>query len=358
MLITCTDGCIYSEYFCRERIQASILSFTSYSPISAKDKPGMKAFSKEHLNTVLVIIAILASVIIMALAAAILHTVRSQNTNNNANGILPTTTAAPIPEKNLVDTVNVTQLMLHAQELQGIADKNGKTRLVGTPGFDATLAYIESQLRSKTNFIVFRQDFPAPERMNNSPALVSSIQGVDKTYIYRKDFFKVTLSPAANFSTSIRLTEVPNGGCDDSDWLGATPHLATDSVAIVAHDKKCSMTKMSTVAQKYSIAGLLIFDRIADATDPDDAFVARNTTFPALFLSHALGMQLTDATRNPLLPKPSVRIAIPIYDTVIVSIPSTNLCADTPTGNRTETIIIGSHSDSVADGPGLNDNGT
>ena len=248
--------------------------------------------------------------------------------------------------------------MLHLRVLQDIADRNGNTRVVGTPGFDNTVTYIEGQLKSKTNFNVFREEFPTPVQVKNSPILISTIQGADKKYIYQTDFFKIARSRATNFSTSIRLTEVPNGGCEDNDWLSATPHPATDSVVIVAYDKKCSMIATSTVAQKYNISGLLIFDSVANTTDPDTAEVAWSTIFPALFLSHALGEQMIKATRSPLLPKPSVRISIPLSDVSTVLIPSTNLCADTPTGNRTETIIVGGHSDSVADGPGLNDNGT
>jgi len=38
--------------------------------------------------------------------------------------------------------------------------------------------------------------------------------------------------------------------------------------------------------------------------------------------------------------------------------PVENICADTPTGDVTQTIVIGSHSDSVPAGPGINDNGS
>jgi acetylornithine deacetylase/succinyl-diaminopimelate desuccinylase-like protein len=34
-----------------------------------------------------------------------------------------------------------------------------------------------------------------------------------------------------------------------------------------------------------------------------------------------------------------------------------NICADTPTGDKTKTIVVGAHSDSVPAGSGINDNG-
>jgi Zn-dependent M28 family amino/carboxypeptidase len=38
--------------------------------------------------------------------------------------------------------------------------------------------------------------------------------------------------------------------------------------------------------------------------------------------------------------------------------PVDNICADTTVGNINQTIVVGSHSDSVPAGPGINDNGT
>jgi Zn-dependent M28 family amino/carboxypeptidase len=40
-----------------------------------------------------------------------------------------------------------------------------------------------------------------------------------------------------------------------------------------------------------------------------------------------------------------------------VAVPVGKICADTLTGNATQTIVIGSPSDSVPAGPGINDNG-
>ena len=46
-----------------------------------------------------------------------------------------------------------------------------------------------------------------------------------------------------------------------------------------------------------------------------------------------------------------------LYRLMNLPFPVGNICADTPTGDITQTIVIGSHSDSVPAGPGINDNG-
>ncbi|CAF4603645.1 unnamed protein product, partial [Didymodactylos carnosus] len=70
-------------------------------------------------------------------------------------------------------------------------------------------------------------------------------------------------------------------------------------------------------------------------------------------LSYQLGMTLVQAAQNTST-NASVRITI-----VAQYVPNTvvgNICAHTITGDATQTIVVGSHSDSVPEGPGINDN--
>jgi Zn-dependent M28 family amino/carboxypeptidase len=72
-----------------------------------------------------------------------------------------------------------------------------------------------------------------------------------------------------------------------------------------------------------------------------------------LFLSYQAGTDLANAAQN-LTAIAQVRINI---STTKVPAPVGNICAHTVTGDATQTIVIGSHSDSVPAGPGINDNG-
>ncbi|CAF3789995.1 unnamed protein product [Rotaria sordida] len=248
--------------------------------------------------------------------------------------------------------------MFHLKQLQTIADKNNGTRTLGTSGFKATLDYIETQLRSKTNFQIFKQEFFVPVLVTSNPILTSTIDGIDKNYTYGTDFREIIYSPSANFLTSIRLTVVPNFGCDDNDWKDATPYPVTDSVILVMYSQNCSVTETSIVAQKYNISGLLVYDSNINGTYLPFIIGAQNITYPAMILSYELGTQLVEATKNHSLTNPSVRMFITPGNTITRQTASENICADTPTGNKTQTIVIGSHSDSVAYSPGINDNGS
>jgi hypothetical protein len=103
------------------------------------------------------------------------------------------------------------------------------------------------------------------------------------------------------------------------------------------------------------VTGLLIYN---DGTAPDrfqpmqNVKTHMNATIPAYFLSYNLGMTFVNATLDA-----SVNAGIVMKVDVSDAHGIGNICADTPTENGTKTIVVGSHSDGVLDGSGINDNG-
>ena len=170
------------------------------------------------------------------------------------------------------------------------------------------------------------------------------------------DFITIRWSPSANQLTSIRLTVISHSGCNDADWQSSKPYPTTSSITLVIHDGNCSVATKSELAQSLSVAGLLVYDSNANATRWPSAFIPSNTTFPVIMLSYKTDVQLLEAAENYLTTNVSVRIVANAGDRIEVPISMENLCADTPTGNKTQTIVVGSHSDSVEYGPGINDN--
>ena len=45
--------------------------------------------------------------------------------------------------------MSVDAMMTHLQKLQDIANANGNTRAIGTPGYDASVDYVANTLRDK-----------------------------------------------------------------------------------------------------------------------------------------------------------------------------------------------------------------
>ena len=92
----------------------------------------------------------------------------------------PSASAAPPTDSSaLRAAVTTAGILEHEQALQGIANMNDGTRASGTPGYDASLAYVQSKLEAtgyydvvvqRFNFDVFRElATPVFQRVSPSP---------------------------------------------------------------------------------------------------------------------------------------------------------------------------------------------
>ncbi|CAF4837890.1 unnamed protein product, partial [Rotaria sp. Silwood1] len=239
--------------------------------------------------------------------------------------------------------------MKHLEQLQVIADRNNGTRAIATGGFNDTLDYITSVLEQNTNFKIQHQYFTVRNHIiRGTPQLQTRINGITTNHVYLTNFTHILFSAGANFDTFVRVVAIPNLGCQDTDWTNV---VVVNSVALVKRGN-CTYAQKSVLAEKYQVKGLLIYN---DGTSPDGFNPIQgvrnnlNTTIPAYFLSYNLGMQLVNGADNA-----SVIMGINVSDTNGIG----NICADTQTGDKTKTVVVGAHSDGVPAGSGINDNGS
>jgi hypothetical protein len=232
--------------------------------------------------------------------------------------------------------------MKHLEQLQVFADRSNGTRAVGTSGFNDTLDYITTQLEQNTNLIIQRQYFIVRNYIvRGTPQLQTQINGNITNHVYLTDFTQILFSSRADFVSFVPVVAIPNLGCSDADWTSVS---ATGAIALVMRGS-CPYVEKSALAEKYQARGLLIYNdglRSGNHQPIEGARNNLNTTIPAYFLSYDLGIQLANAAANPR---------------VMMNIDVANICADTPSGDKTKTIVIGSHSDGVPAGSGINDNG-
>ncbi|CAF3116682.1 unnamed protein product [Rotaria sp. Silwood2] len=235
------------------------------------------------------------------------------------------------------------------------------TRAIHTLGFNRTLDYINNYLSSHTNFKAATDYFYLRNFViGSNPILMTSINGITanrtfSTNLSASEFFFVQYTRSAHFPTYVPISVIPNLGCSDDDWLAVNPS-SNDRVALVKRGN-CSFAAKAAFASKYNVTALLLYN---DGTSPGGIApiyisLGMNNELPGLFLSYALGQELADAAQNASN-NVGVRITINVADES--RYPVGNICADTPTGDPTQTIVVGSHSDSVPAGPGINDNGS
>jgi hypothetical protein len=318
---------------------------------------------KKLIIPILGIGIILGTIIVLALAVTTLVQVNKKYdeiVNNDRRSTIDSKALPQSSDSILGASIHIEEVMSYLNELQRIATASNGTRAVNTPGFDGTLDYISNYLTANTNYNVTKTFFNVISTdLVRQPILISSINNTITNHTYSNnasvsEFYFIYYTASTNFTDYIELTVIPNVGCSDDDWRNANPSPA-GRVALVKRGD-CLFVEKSALAAKYNVAALLIYN---DGTAPDRVSpivvnLGTNNTLPALFLSFQLGQTLADAAQ--LTPR-NVRVFMNIIRQYESPFPSANICADTLTGDTTQTIVIGSHADSVPAGPGINDNG-
>ncbi|CAF3876107.1 unnamed protein product [Rotaria sp. Silwood2] len=295
----------------------------------------------------------LVGIATLALAAATLGTLIKR-----FDSIVSTpTTSKPKLNSTLAETIRIEDLMTHLRQLQRIADESNGTRAINTRGFNETVNYIEKYLNEQGTLLkVTRETFKIRNfAIATDPILLSLINGTEKNYTYssklaRSDFTYAIYSTEANFSDYVPLINIPNFGCAKNEWQNTQGFAA-----LVKAGGPCTYAEKGILAGKNDVKALLFYnDGETNANlAPISVRLRETNKLPALYLSYAAGQALANATLSTLV---MVKLSIQLQN--LEDFPVDNICADTTDGDVTQTIVVGSHSDSVPAGPGINDNGS
>ncbi|CAF1469230.1 unnamed protein product [Rotaria sordida] len=230
-------------------------------------------------------IGIILILVTLALAAATLGVV--------VNRLKDKPIDRPSLDSEYAESIQISDIMIHLNELQNIATNTGGNRAINTIGFNQTLDYINNYLSFHTNFKVATKYFYVKNFiLASNSILITSINGVTVNRIFSPnlsiaEFYFVQYTRSVNFADYVPISVIPNEGCSDNDWLAANSS-PNGQVALVKRGV-CPFVDRAVLASRYPVG---------------------------------------------------------------------NICADTPTGDATQTIVIGGHSDSVPASPGINDNGS
>ena len=267
--------------------------------------------------------------------------------------------------RSAVKPENVFQLQA---DLEDIADANSGTRDTRTPGYQASVDYVVSQLKSYgyTPQVV---QFNLPEWVENStPVLARTDVEPDKSYVAGTaadddspsvDFITFELSPSGNLTnvpvvpTNDVLIPSPGGstsGCEAEDYPGAV----SGAVALIQRGT-CPFVQKLSAAEDAGARGVILFNE-------GDTPGRRNALFrsgpadlgiPAVLSSFAVGEELYNAYKAGQNPTVNMTIDAEVKDRFFPQV-----LAETPGGNSNRVEVVGAHLDSVAAGPGINDDGS
>ena len=244
--------------------------------------------------------------------------------------------------------------MRHLERFQQIADNNGGNRAAGTPGYDRSATYVQNQLEragyrvrlqpfSFESFVVVEEpvvtvgtrtlvegtDYNLADYSGSADAVTGALVAVDV----------VEPPGAANTSTS---------GCESADFAG----FPAGAIAVVQRGT-CPFGQKARNAAAAGAVAVIIYNE-GTTTDPSRQELLAPTLgeieldIPVIGVSYATGRQLLSETA-------ALTISV---ETEIRTTISNNVIAETRGGRADNVVMLGAHLDSVAEGPGINDNGT
>ena len=251
--------------------------------------------------------------------------------------------------------VTVKNVFGHLEELQDAADANGGNRAAGTPGYEASAQYIESELR-RAGYRPVRQDFSYDQFDLRSEALEQTAP-VPTVYTAGTDFTTMSYSGPGDVTAGVSAVDInltgdraSTSGCEPEDFTG----FAAGDIALIQRGTCDFSTKVRNAAAAGAV-GVVVFNQGNEVPGDDRTGVVNGTlgaelsAIPAVGATFALGEALAGTADVQL------RIAV---DSAVRTINSFNVLADTPTGAADRTVVVGAHLDSVLEGPGINDNGS
>jgi Zn-dependent M28 family amino/carboxypeptidase len=249
----------------------------------------------------------------------------------------------------LARAITPTRLKAHLVALAAIARRNGGSRESGGPGYEQSVAYVARQLR-RAGYRPRLQSFSFNLFRETRPPRFGRLAPAAEQYRPQRDFVTMQYSGGGAVSAQIAPVEPasPSSGCDRSHFSG----FPRGAVALVRRGT-CFMFLKARNAKAAGAAAVLIANEgTPGRTAPILGTLVRpGIGIPVLGISSALGSELARAAQTGSV---RVRIAVSV---VTRRARSVNVIADLP-GRRGGSVLLGAHLDSVANGPGINDNGS
>ncbi|RIQ35667.1 M28 family peptidase [Jiangella rhizosphaerae] len=270
--------------------------------------------------------------------------------------------AKPVDSTALRDAVTSAGIMEHLEVFQDIADANGGTRASGTPGYDESLEYVKAQLDA-AGYQTTVQPFlfntfeelaaPAFERVSPDPA----------AYAEGDDFLTMEFSGSGDVTGALVPTNdiiIPptsqpssSSGCEAADFA---PASATEPQVALVQRGTCDFTVKAVNAQNAGYDAVVIFNEGQEGrTEAVAGTLGAETeaTIPVLGASFAVGADLYARTQAG-----TVVVHVMTSTLITHDVPTANLLATTGEGRSDRQVVVGAHLDSVAEGEGINDNGS
>ena len=259
------------------------------------------------------------------------------------------TAGSTVPTQALARAITPQRLKAHLAALAGVAARNGGTRAVGTSGYSDSVAYVTRQLRAvgyRPKLKTFTFDF----FRETKPTVFERVAPGLRRYESGKDFLTIRYSGGGDITAQVFPVDFAgsSSGCEASDFAG----FSDGAVALMRRGGCRNSDKAAAAQSAGAAAALIANDGSPGHTAPLMATLfGPGTRIPVLLVSADVGSDLAASAQ----PRPmQVHIDLSVART---RAQASNVIADLP-GRKSGVVLLGAHLDSVANGPGINDNGS
>ncbi|KAJ2747926.1 hypothetical protein GGI20_000013 [Coemansia sp. BCRC 34301] len=265
-------------------------------------------------------------------------------------GTLPTSDRDEHPHEYALSTDRIRD---HLTQFLDIAGKHNNSRSV-TNGHAASADYVVSQLSEHGNCDVYKQRFMSPVWTVHGAPRLSVRAPVQVDYIFETDFRVMRYGGQSATIDNARVAIVEDGGGCVVDKVGPV----AGRVAVVRPSANCTLFEAAFTLEQLG-ASAVVFVRSARFKAPSTARVRFTDwkegdplmTVPVLSVTHSVGQLLFALAQS------KVRVDIETSTSIDV-VETFNIICVGREGDSRSTVLVGSHLDSVAAGPGINDNGS
>jgi Zn-dependent M28 family amino/carboxypeptidase len=272
---------------------------------------------------------------------------------------MPAKAQGPTPEE-FANQITLNALRTHLHALMDIARENGGTRSAASQGYKDSAGYIKQKLK-QAGYEVTVQPFDYFVYTENAPSIFNRLSPDPKEYEDSVDILSMTYSGSGDVTgrvvpvDGIIIPATPDpssaSGCSPDDF----PAAVQGNIALIQRGACDFVVKAENAAAAGAVAAVIFNEGNANFPDRIPLFggtLGRPVTIPVLSASYAVGVELYELAQSGQV---TARLKV---DATITPGKTTNIIGTSKKGGKNQSIVVGSHLDSVPAGPGINDNGT
>jgi len=238
----------------------------------------------------------------------------------------------------LLECVTLDGVREHQAAFQAIADANNGIRTSGTPGYDASVDYVVERMEA-AGYNVTVQDFQFQTFISLSPSILEQVAPPPAGPIVNNI---MSYSGSGDVTAPVSTVNLITG-CNATDFAG----FPAGDIALISRGA-CTFAQKATNAYNAGASGVVIYNN-APGTLNGTLGNGFTLDIPVTSVTQSVGQQLA-ATPGLVM-----RLKTDTFRGIATT---SNVIAESKSGDPNNVVMAGAHLDSVNAGPGIQDNGS